>query len=73
MRTAWSLLLSMTVVACAAPQKQAESGPKLPTLAEYFDNSGRDDAVAGGVRMIPIATPKGEFRVWTRRTGNNPG
>jgi len=24
------------------------------------------------VRMIPISTPKGEFRVWTKRTGNNP-
>ena len=22
--------------------------------------------------MIPIDTPRGEFRVWTRRTGNNP-
>jgi len=26
----------------------------------------------GGVRMIPIHTPKGDFRVWTKRTGNNP-
>lgn len=25
-----------------------------------------------GVRMIPIKTPKGMFRVWTRRIGNNP-
>jgi proline iminopeptidase len=25
-----------------------------------------------GVRMIPITTPKGEFRVWTKRVGNNP-
>jgi proline iminopeptidase len=40
--------------------------------SSYFDNAGRDDAWSGGVRMIPIATPKGEFRVWTRRVGNNP-
>lgn len=26
----------------------------------------------GGVRMIPIQTPKGTFRVWTKRVGNNP-
>jgi len=26
----------------------------------------------GGVRMIPVQTPKGEFRVWTKRVGNNP-
>lgn len=25
-----------------------------------------------GVRQIPISTPKGEFRVWTRRVGDNP-
>jgi len=25
-----------------------------------------------GVRMIPIHTPKGDFKVWTRRVGDNP-
>ena len=38
----------------------------------YFDNAGRDDALSGGVKMIPITTPKGTFRVWTKRVGNNP-
>jgi proline iminopeptidase len=38
----------------------------------YFDNTGRDDVIGGGARMIPISTPKGEFRVWTKRVGNNP-
>ncbi len=28
--------------------------------------------LSGGVRMIPIKTPKGTFRVWTERTGNDP-
>jgi len=40
--------------------------------AAYFDNAGRDDVFAGGVRMIPITTPKGTFKVWTKRVGNNP-
>jgi proline iminopeptidase len=26
----------------------------------------------GVIRMIPIRTPKGEFRVWTKRIGDNP-
>ena len=39
---------------------------------DYFDNTGRDDVLSGGVRMIPINTSKGEFRVWTKRVGNNP-
>ncbi len=25
-----------------------------------------------GVKLIPISTPSGEFRVWTKRVGNNP-
>jgi proline iminopeptidase len=40
--------------------------------ANYFDNAGRSDVLSGGVRMIPIVTPKGTFKVWTKRVGNNP-
>ncbi len=38
----------------------------------YFQ---KDESVAvqsGGVRIIPIETPKGRFNVWTKRFGNNP-
>lgn len=38
----------------------------------YLDYSGRDDVSSGGVKLIPITTPKGNFRVWTKRVGNNP-
>ena len=44
----------------------------VQTADQYFDNSGRDDVISGGVRLVPIHTPKGDFRVWTKRTGNNP-
>ena len=44
----------------------------MPVPEIYFDQSGRDDVLSGGVKLIPISTPKGEFRVWTKRTGNNP-
>jgi proline iminopeptidase len=40
--------------------------------AEYLDYSGRDDRLSGGVKLIPVETPKGTFRVWTKRIGNNP-
>ena len=40
--------------------------------AGYLDSSGRPDLLAGGVRMIPVETPAGTFRVWTKRVGNNP-
>jgi proline iminopeptidase len=38
----------------------------------YYDTTGHSDAWQGGVRMIPITTPAGNFRVWTKRVGNNP-
>lgn len=48
------------------------SAPSLAQVqASYFSRDGRADAASGGVRMIPIRTPHGDFRVWTRRVGNN--
>ena len=38
----------------------------------YCDSTGRDDVLSGGVTLVPITTPKGPFRVWTKRVGNNP-
>ena len=38
----------------------------------YLDNTGRDDVLSGGVKLIPVTTPRGTFRVWTKRVGNNP-
>lgn len=37
----------------------------------YLDSTGRADRRSGGVQMVPISTPSGEFRVWTKRVGNN--
>lgn len=46
----------------------------MPASNSYFDTSGWDprDVLSGGSRMIPIDTPVGEFRVWTKRVGANP-
>ncbi len=44
----------------------------MKTAANYLDYSGRDDIMTGGVKMIPIQTASGEFKVWTKRVGNNP-
>ena len=38
---------------------------------EYFAQSS-DSIQNGGVKVIPITTPKGTFNVWTKRIGNNP-
>lgn len=41
-------------------------------VVDYLDYSGRDDLLSGGVKMIPVKTSQGTFRVWTKRIGNNP-
>ncbi|AXB56822.1 proline iminopeptidase-family hydrolase [Flavobacterium fluviale] len=40
-------------------------------LTNYFTYN-IDEVEAAGVKMIPIKTSVGEFKVWTKRFGNNP-
>lgn len=40
------------------------------TVSSYF--SYPDTLESAGVKMIPITTPSGTFKVWTKRFGNNP-
>jgi proline iminopeptidase len=46
--------------------------PAQETANDHQDDSTRDDALSGDVKMIPVTTPKGDFQVWTKRMGNNP-
>jgi len=62
-----ALVSAAILPACA----QAPAPPKQSAIS-YFDNSGRDDVLSGGVQLIPIKTPLGTFHVWTKRVGNNP-
>jgi proline iminopeptidase len=43
----------------------------MKTDSSYLDYSGHDDVLSGGVKLVPVHTPKGSFRVWTKRIGNN--
>jgi proline iminopeptidase len=69
------LLLILAVLglqACTTPLPANQPVATPAVTNAYLDNSGRDDVLSGGVKMIPITTPKGSFRVWTKRVGNNP-
>lgn len=67
MRMTWSLLFAVALVGPAAAKSPATAPP-----VSYYDNARHPDAWSGGVRMIPISTPKGPHKVWTKRVGNNP-
>lgn len=53
----------------ACSNKSAEVKPAV--ISSYFDNP-EPGVQSGGVKVIPIKTPKGTFHVWTKRVGNNP-
>jgi proline iminopeptidase len=60
------VLAGLALVRCASPQKESS-----PNLQNYFVRA--DSGIqSGGVRLITISTPKGDFKVWTKRFGNNP-
>jgi len=62
------IMIAVTLIAC----ERIYTEPSKPASSAYLDSSGRDDAPTGGVKLIPITTPKGTFNVWTKRVGNNP-
>jgi len=58
-------VLLIFVFSCAQQEK-----PTSISLNNYFTYS--DGVESAGIRLIPIQTPIGEFKVWTKRFGNNP-
>lgn len=62
MRAILSLLLIFILASCQ--QKQT-------TVSDYFAHKDSGVQIAG-IKMIPITTPVGTFKVWTKTIGNNP-
>lgn len=65
-----SLILLLLVVLQSCTNSE-QTGNEI-AKSSYLDYSNRDDILSGGVKMIPIQTPSGVFKVWTKRIGNNP-
>ncbi len=54
------------LLGCHQPDAPAAESP----LRAYF--AAEAGVRTGGVKMVPITTPKGTFKVWTKRFGSNP-
>src|SRR5437764_1498732 len=65
----WAIVACSIFFSCSQMEKP-QTGPNTP-VAKYF-NYGDTSVQTAGIRMIPIKTPVGEFKVWTKRFGNNP-
>ncbi|MDX5435652.1 MAG: proline iminopeptidase-family hydrolase [Pontibacter sp.] len=69
---AFALVLLQLLQACTAPADSVSAATENPALEAYHDLSGTAEQLSGGARMLNITTPKGDFKVWTKRVGNNP-
>jgi proline iminopeptidase len=65
----YCIITFATFISCTEVKKENSTAE---SSSNYLDYSNRDDKLSGGVKMIPIQTPAGEFNVWTKRVGNNP-
>ena len=72
MKCYWIASVVLALQACATQPVPTQTASTTTAANAYWDNSNRDDVLSGGVKMIPITTPKGKFNVWTKRVGNNP-
>ena len=63
-----TLIILFLLTGCTDSHNNSATSEK----SSYFDYSNSDDQTSGGVKMIPIKTPKGTFNVYTKRMGNNP-
>ena len=70
------LALIVAFIACRETADQSDATALAPAAEEsqrdYLNYTSADDQWSGGVRVIPIETPKGTFKVWTKRVGNSP-
>ena len=66
MKSFLAILMAAVLFSC-----QETATVKGVSTTDYF-NYGDTGVKSGGVRMIPIKTPVGDFKVWTKRFGNNP-
>ncbi|WP_230392561.1 proline iminopeptidase-family hydrolase [Flavobacterium sp. LC2016-01] len=62
-----SMLLLTTVLLSSCSFSKHEKSNEI----NYFSHDSTQ-IQTGGVTMVPVSTPNGKYKVWTKRIGNNP-
>lgn len=70
MKKLFSLMCIFPLFISCNQYDNGRSGAFMP-VSKYFDY-GEPGVKMAGIQLIPIKTPVGEFKVWTKRFGNNP-
>jgi proline iminopeptidase len=65
------ILLLFIFFSCKEKTQSANTGMPDVHVSDYF-NYGDTGVRTAGIKMIPITTEAGVFKVWTKRIGNNP-
>lgn len=59
------LIITFLIISC-------KNETKSTSLSSYFNYKESSGVESAGIKMIPIKTAVGEFKVWTKRFGSNP-
>ena len=70
MRKLFLFSVSLLLISSCSQQSGTKTGGNT-TVADYF-NYGDSGIQSAGIKMILIKTSVGDFKVWTKRIGNNP-
>ena len=71
MKNFFIIIFSLLAFFSCTQKAENKSADNIPSVAAYF-NYGDSGVQSAGVKLIPINTPVGNFKVWTKRFGNNP-
>jgi proline iminopeptidase len=62
-----TILFSLLILFFACKQKEDNTSTKV-----LSENTSSSEVQVAGIKMIPIETPVGSFKVWTKKFGDNP-
>lgn len=64
-------ILVLAIAASCLAACQTDSPKPNPKFENYFKPQTAG-VQTGGIQIVQIETPKGKFKIWTKRIGNNP-
>lgn len=64
-------LLPALLLLAACNNTETKTSESTSSVSNYFNYTSEEQQNAG-VKMIPVQTPSGTFKVWTKKIGHNP-